>query len=160
MSTSVLQPMFMLHVQLSMTLPHIHFHVLCPICVTICPSPCYMSMSMLLVHVHAVSISMLHVQLSIPHHTVVWWGRGRSQILWGYSCSASKVVSFGSTETPKLDVLLMVKQPKLTSLFRIVSKLVSVLSIWTEFRWTTLSGVSPEEPQLHTNRAFSQLQVQ
>ncbi len=44
----------------------------------------------------------------------------------------SKVVSSGSTQTPKLAVsLYSAKQPKPASLFRIVSKLVSVLYIWT-----------------------------
>ncbi len=60
--------------------------------------------------------------------------------LYYYSCFASKVVSFGSTETPKLAVCYFAKQPKPASLFQIVTKLVSVIvsafSRRTKFRRT------------------------
>jgi hypothetical protein len=50
-----------------------------------------------------------------------------SWILCYYCCFASKVISFGSTETPKVAVLLFHETTQLTSLFWIMLKLVSVL---------------------------------
>ncbi len=50
-----------------------------------------------------------------------------SQNLCHHSCFAFKVVSFGSTETPKLAVSILRETRKLTPLVRIVSKLVPAL---------------------------------
>jgi hypothetical protein len=63
-----------------------------------------------------------------------------SWILCYYCCFASKVIGFGSTETPKVAVLLFHETIQLPSLFwimlKLVSVLVSVLSIWTKFQKT------------------------
>ncbi len=92
-----------------------------------CLWPCCMSMSMLHVHVHAAC----PCPCLISHH---------------YSCFASKVVSFSSIETSKLAVSLFRETTEI-NLFVSDSVetsfgLVSVLSIWTEFRRTPFPNVS------------------